>query len=55
MQFQGLNLLIVRIETNIGTGRGDLPDSDFAYFLSESEPEEAGRYWHYVDGVPTLW
>ena len=39
----------------IGTGWGDLPDSDFAYFLSESEPEEAGRYWHYVDGVPTLW
>ena len=25
------------------------------YFYSENEPGEAGNYWHYVDGVPTIW
>ena len=25
------------------------------YYYSETEPSEVGRYWHYVDGVPTLW
>ena len=26
-----------------------------ASFYSETEPTEEGRYWHYVDGVPTVW
>lgn len=25
------------------------------YYYSETEPSEVGSYWHYVDGVPTLW
>ena len=25
------------------------------YFYSETEPTEAGNYWHYVDGVVTVW
>jgi len=25
------------------------------YYYSEVEPESAGYYWHYVDGVPTVW
>ena len=25
------------------------------YYYSESEPTEAGNFWHYVDGVPTKW
>ena len=25
------------------------------YFYSEEAPTEAGNYWHYVDGVPTIW
>ena len=25
------------------------------YYYSESEPTEAGNYWHYVDGEPTIW
>ena len=25
------------------------------YYYSEQEPTEAGSYWHYVDGVPTVW
>lgn len=25
------------------------------YFYSETEPTEAGNYWHYVGGVPTVW
>ena len=25
------------------------------YYHSESEPTEAGNFWHYVDGVPTKW
>ena len=25
------------------------------YYYSETEPIESGNYWHYVDGVPTVW
>jgi hypothetical protein len=25
------------------------------YFYSEEQPTEEGDYWHYVDGVPTVW
>ena len=25
------------------------------YYYSEEEPTELGNYWHYVDGVPTVW
>jgi len=25
------------------------------YFYSETEPEEEGNYWHYVDGKPVIW
>lgn len=25
------------------------------YYYSETEPSESNKYWHYVDGVPTLW
>ena len=34
-------------------------NSDFLeaprYYYSETEPTEAGNYWHYVDGEPTIW
>ena len=25
------------------------------YYYSETEPTEANKFWHYVDGVPTVW
>ncbi len=25
------------------------------YYYSETEPTDMGNYWHYVDGVPTIW
>ena len=25
------------------------------YYYSETQPSEAGNYWHYVNGVPTVW
>ena len=25
------------------------------YFFSETKPEAEGNYWHYVDGIPTIW
>ncbi len=25
------------------------------YYYSENEPQETGNYWHYVDGVVTIW
>lgn len=25
------------------------------YFYSETEPDEPGYYWHYVEGIPTEW
>jgi hypothetical protein len=28
---------------------------DAVHYYSETQPEENGQYWHYVDGVPTVW
>lgn len=25
------------------------------YYYSEAQPSETGNYWHYVDGIPTVW
>jgi hypothetical protein len=25
------------------------------YYYSETKPTNSGNYWHYVDGVPTVW
>ena len=25
------------------------------YYYSESEPTETGNFWHYVNGIPTIW
>ena len=25
------------------------------YYYSESQPQESGIYWHYVDNFPTIW
>ena len=30
-------------------------DEYIRYFYSEEQPTTSGRYWHYVDGVPTEW
>ena len=30
-------------------------DSATVYYYSETEPNEAGNFWHYVDGVATKW
>ena len=34
---------------------GSLPGYSHVYFYTETEPTEPGNYWHYVEGVPTLW
>ena len=39
---------------DIGATNTELLSATIAYY-SETEPTEAGFYWHYVDGVPTLW
>ena len=36
-------------------GTNDQINHATKYFYSESEPQEAGNYWHYVEGVPTIW
>jgi hypothetical protein len=28
---------------------------DEQYFYSAEQPSKEGNYWHYVDGVPTVW
>lgn len=38
---------------SVGSGNNKLKNS--VYFYSEEEPTESGNYWHYVDGVPTIW
>jgi hypothetical protein len=30
-------------------------ESATKYFYSEDQPTEEGNYWHYVDGVETIW
>ena len=37
------------------SGYSDGAGSVFVYFYSESIPSTIGNYWHYVNGVPTLW
>ena len=27
----------------------------YVYYYSETQPTTTGNYWHYVDGVPTVW
>ena len=27
----------------------------YVYYYSETEPTTTGNYWHYVNGVPTIW
>ena len=36
-------------------GDNELLISATKYFYSEEEPAESGNYWHYVDGIPTIW
>ncbi len=31
------------------------PSKGTVYYYSETQPETTGNYWHYVDGVPTVW
>ena len=38
---------------SVGSGNNELKNSVYFYF--EEEPTELGNYWHYVDGVPTIW
>ena len=35
--------------------RPDFPFESKVYFYSETQPTEAGNYWHYVNDVPTRW
>ena len=37
---------------SVGDGNYYLKDR---YYYSEEEPTGSGNYWHYVDGVPTIW
>lgn len=36
------------------SGSNTLPEGKIYYYSSE-EPSEAGNYWRYIDGVPTIW
>ena len=38
---------------SVGNGNEDLKNS--VYYYSKEEPTRLGDYWHYVDGVPTIW
>jgi hypothetical protein len=39
---------------SIGTGNNELLNAT-RYYYSETQPTTAGNFWHYVDGVPTVW
>ena len=40
---------------NISTFNNSYVTSAKKYFYSETQPETAGNYWHYENGVPTAW
>ena len=41
---------------NVSVGEINLSlKAENTYFYSESEPSGEGNFWHYVDGVPTIW
>ena len=40
---------------SIGFGLDNTFVYNNAYYYSENEPQESGNYWHYVEGVPTIW
>jgi hypothetical protein len=43
-------------EWNTITIAGDsFPDNATIYYYSETQPTTYGNYWHYVNGVPTVW
>ena len=44
----------VYISNDINNSNGYLIDAK-KYYYSEVEPTEEGNYWHYVDGVVTIW
>ncbi len=33
----------------------EMVNAAFKYYYSETKPEDTGNYWHYVNGVPTVW
>ena len=41
--------------TSMMFGDLDTKNNNHVYFYTEIEPSEPGNYWHYVDGVPTVW
>ncbi|MBQ3571830.1 MAG: leucine-rich repeat domain-containing protein [Clostridia bacterium] len=30
-------------------------EDSLVYYYKETQPTESGNYWHYVDGIPTIW
>ena len=41
--------------TNSLSSMLDQSNNATIYFYSETKPTEEGSFWHYVDGVPTVW
>lgn len=42
------------IEIDIANGNDDLTEANIYYYTDE-KPEGEGKYWHYVDGIVTIW
>ena len=42
-------------EITIGSDNYYLASAATRYYYSETEPTDDGNYWHYVDGVVTIW
>ena len=38
----------------IGSNGNDIKNAT-VYFYSEEKPATSGNFWHYVDGIPTVW
>ena len=41
--------------SSITLGSSAIRTNCLIYYYTETEPTESGNYWHYVDGVPTVW
>lgn len=52
--YAGTNTQWENCINNIGKDNDEFNQAT-KYYYSESEPTTEGNYWHYVDGVPTIW
>ena len=50
-----MNIFVEAEESKAGFESGWNGSCENVYYMSETEPTGDGNFWHYVEGVPTIW